>query len=186
MIKEFPMLMQSDMVGATLRKVNPKTNTRRTTGLDKINKKPNDWEFDGFLTFGKPEQFLNAMFRHKKTKELIGLKCPYGKVNDKIWIRENFWVDKREPKGLVIYAQDPRFFKYKSKNIVEQCQDESSLTKNYYTLQEARSAVEDNKFWTKKPSIHMFRWASRITLEITGLRAERVCSISEKMLSQKE
>ncbi|KKM82535.1 hypothetical protein LCGC14_1318540 [marine sediment metagenome] len=77
--------------------------------------------------------------------------CPYGKPGDHLWVREAFYVDLETD---VFYHAD-------------------------YSTHDALAAFADaGAHW--KPSIHMPRWASRITLEITDVRAERVQEISEE------
>jgi hypothetical protein len=79
------------------------------------------------------------------------IKCPYGKPGDRIWVRETF---RREDLGeKVWYRAD-----WNEKDAKELFIDQSGG-------------------W--KPSIFMPRWASRITLEITNVRVERLQGISQ-------
>lgn len=83
------------------------------------------------------------------------LRCPYGKPGDRLWVRETWrHIDGGvmcDAAGGVIDAFEPEtIYRADRKNL--------------------------NRRW--KPSIHMPRWASRIMLEITGVRVERLRDIS--------
>jgi len=83
------------------------------------------------------------------------LACPYGQPGDHLWVREAWrtvaGADDISPRNL--------------------------MNVEPYTHYEA----DDNGtgMGRLRPSIHMPRWASRITLEITGVRVERLQDISE-------
>jgi hypothetical protein len=78
--------------------------------------------------------------------------CPYGGVGDRLWVRET-WSCPRQIGGS--YVREKRMYKA----------DETSPYLDY-----------SNVVW--KPSIHMPRQFSRITLEITGMRVERLQAIT--------
>lgn len=82
--------------------------------------------------------------------------CPFGAVGDRIWVRET-WADAGAS------APDLKLYR-------------ANYPAHVPTHYENVPPASDIR-WT--PSIHMPRWASRITLEITGVRVERLNDISE-------
>jgi len=76
--------------------------------------------------------------------------CPYGQVGGKLWVRETFWVDDELNAVLPVYI--------------------------HYRADHHLEVIAKSIKW--RPSIFMPRWASRITLEITEIRVERVQEIS--------
>lgn len=90
--------------------------------------------------------------------------CPYWREpGDRLWVRENGWErPERTPKMMREGADTWEPYYYDADGL-------------HY------GEVEEFKCWgfKRRPSIHMPRWASRITLEITGVRVERLQEISE-------
>ena len=82
------------------------------------------------------------------------LACPYGQPGDRLWVRETWAAPHSDD------ARPPRSI-------------HCDWTQIHYAATEERGGL----MW--RPSIHMPRWASRITLEITGVRVERLKDISE-------
>lgn len=88
--------------------------------------------------------------------------CPYGQPGDRLWVRENGWErPERTPSMMRAGADTWAPYYYDADGLAEQ--DSADL-----------------KAWgfKRRPSIHMPRWASRITLEITGVRIERLQDIT--------
>ena len=83
-------------------------------------------------------------------------KCPLGKPGDRLWGKETWkraWCHTEHLSGPgVMYKDGTRLARIESK-----------------------STLHEEPKWI--PSIHMPRWASRITLENTGVRVERVQDI---------
>lgn len=88
-------------------------------------------------------------------------KCPYGKPGDLLYVRETFCTDARVDhiKPSELSKGEPIFYPGTNHVIIRGC----------YPLKRGR----------QRPGIFMPRWASRITLEITGIRVERLQDISE-------
>lgn len=90
------------------------------------------------------------------------MRCPYGQRGDRLWVREA-WQHANFPLGPY---QDGTTVFYRADYMDDPHGPDGE-----------KSPQGKYRIW--KPSIHMPRTASRITLEITGVRVERLQDIIE-------
>ncbi len=162
-MKERPILFRGEMVRAILD--GRKTQTRRVMKPQPTHELQSDstpecghWEWEW------------------KGKRLHAMYCPYGVPGDRLWVRETFILENAEkPLSERPFMHD------------EEAEWEwGNYLVPHYRATEAEPHIvnpryddgDDRTRWS--PCIIMPRWASRITLEVTGVRAERVQDISEK------
>ncbi len=102
-------------------------------------------------------------------------KCKHGQPGDRLWVRETWYDDFQRQAGEAHELNIDRF-------------DDGRVEGIEYRASHDCAAFEagcpcnpdgDGKRSEWRPSIHMPRWASRITLELTEVRVERLQSISE-------
>ncbi|KWN77099.1 hypothetical protein [Burkholderia stagnalis] len=167
---ERPILFSGPMVRAILD--GRKTQTRRVVKLPH-NNPLGAWEsttvggYGTRLANGSPAPELPAIW-HTRTGDC--LVCPHGNAGDRLWVRETHEVRRigtetfdggrptRRYAGIAYQADDGRA--------------EVDIDLDTFQALDAK----ESRGWS--PSIHMPRWASRIMLEITGVRAQRLQSIS--------
>lgn len=148
-MKEHGIIFNSEMVRAILD--GRKTQTRRI-----IKAVPTTHDFHGWImssTCAKDEgKACWAIGDSPLLKDPIRRNCPFGKIGDRLWVRETWQC------GLCTEST----FAYRA-------------THKPSDLEEGWSEIIK---W--RPSSQMPRWASRILLEITGVRVERLQDINEE------
>lgn len=171
-MKEGPILFSAPMVRAILE--GRKTQTRRVV-------KPQlRADTTGFLT-GLEGDLLTHWPINGGDYTGPGISCPYGQPGDRLWVRESWqyanWTEEGEP--YIRYAADGAQELFDVGQIPDDWFDRLegiwaglSTPENY----EIDNRAADRRW---RPSIHMPRWASRISLEITDVRVERLQDLSE-------
>ena len=103
--------------------------------------------------------------------------CPYGQPSDRLWVRETFALERQVDADQLPPFTDGRPLK--------QDDDRSCWVQSHYRATDPTPELAyeygrdtDEPYVRWRPSIHMPRWASRITLEITGVRLEHLKDIT--------
>ena len=168
-MKERPVIFNSEMVRAILD--GRKTQTRRVMAVQ-----PESNQF-GLLRITDSTKRSDIGKYHWAESNATGthqrsalFSCPFGQGGDRLWVREAYQGPLFNFDQMETYLEDtskferPEFCEYRA---------DGGKTPEYYD-------ADDNLRFGWKPSIHMPRWASRITLEITGVSVERLQDISEE------
>lgn len=155
-MKERPILFSGPMVRALLD--GTKTQTRRIT------KPVRHPDLGNVYAPG-------ALVLEREPQHVIDRCCPYGRPGDRLWVRETWnWFDPGAIPADRAGARAPFTGAQGNRSIpwVAAYAADGHLPYPGY---------EGRDHW--RPSIHMPRWASRITLDINAVRIERLHDITE-------
>jgi len=153
-MKERPILMSAAMVRAILE--GRKTQTRQVIPVQ-----PSQADMKIARVTEGPRDRVGKLFwamDRGQGWDNEYFSCQYGQPGDRLWVRET-WAARPEQDNLP----------------PSECDDTGIWWRASLSAVPAGYEACHGKW---RPSIHMPRWASRITLEITGVRVERLQDIT--------
>ena len=171
---ERPILFNAEMVKAILE--GRKTQTRRVM---KVQPEPSTVrEGDFWFPSKKLESMVHISDLNPDNNVIIDdchlfyqeYCCPFGQVGDQIWVRETW-------QGPLL--DEEQAFEYWKLGAKEYEKPEYCEYRADGGIRPEFMDAEDNIRQGWRPSLHMPRWASRIQLEITDIRVERLQDISQ-------
>ena len=161
-IKERSILFAAPMVRAILE--GRKTVTRRALNAQALK------NIGYGVRLGECHELPTEGPLHPNSLDYYNDFCPFGKPGDRLWVRET-WAEPLVDEDQMHLVEMNGWDSFRKP---EHCQYRASGgTAELFDYAKDQTVCR----WT--PSIHMPRWASRILLEITDVRVERLQDISE-------
>ncbi len=184
-----PILFSGPMVRAILD--GAKTQTRRVVRFPKFASP----EHAKAMTWAEERPELREFIRQFEGQRLVcnetndvgtvAVHCPYGQPGDRLWVRETWTADFSWPdddgESELWWHEMPAAFRgpasayyvYYLDGTAWACCSDGVVRETSWI-----PTVDDMEGCRWQPSIHMPRWASRILLELTAVRVERLQDIS--------
>jgi hypothetical protein len=165
-MKERGLLLKGDMVRAVLD--GRKTQTRRVIKMTDMELKSYNSTHTAIVD---GEAVFSATLGYENHCPPLRLTSPLGKVGDRLYCRETFRI-------VHVYRKNHTYNYHRIG--VQYKNGRDGMVDTTDDLQREQAIRFYDKSMNKKwnPSIHMPKWASRIWLEITAVRVERVQDIS--------
>ncbi len=109
----------------------------------------------------RPLKLPHGFWETSVTGELVPIpvNCPHGKPGDRLYVRETCFINDYREASVPV--------------------DERASCEIHYRADGIPDFEGEEELIRWRPSIHMPRWASRILLEITDVRVERLQDISD-------
>lgn len=165
-MKYRPIIMSAESVRAIQddRKTQTRRVVKRLLGIGNVTEFKSSVAFDYSWSFRDKRMLWNDL-RHD---DLLS-RCPYGVVGDRLAVKETWRPVMEAWRSYVEYRADSGVMDVAGRELF------TDLKRVALRFPGARKSV-NSEAWHS--SLHMPRWASRLTLEITDVRVERLQGIT--------